>query len=831
MNIRQRLGIWNKSLTNRVARTFIFPLFLAVILVGSIVYLQATRSLTESVYDRLSAVATLKRDSLIRWIDQQRLNIVFIAWQPEVKRQAEILLDGAETREDPSANRYLAEYLTSVVTRISDMNELMILDMNGKVALSTLPYHTRQDHSADLFYQEGFNSTYVQPVYESPETGLPTITVSTPVFNENGRRVGILVGHLNLARIDQIFTEQTGLGESGETYLVNPSNEFVSARPNDILIAAQPGTIRSKGIDAALQGENGQDMYENYLGIPVLGVYYWLGDQNMVLMAEMSRQEAFTPARQLALVAIEYGLLASAILVGVAFYTARRISKPILAITDTASRVALGDFSKSAPVLTDDEVGQLAHTFNDMTRQLQTLYQGLEQQVRERTQQLEQSNRLLEDEILERKQIENKLHVQNGYLAALHETALGMISHLEVQELFETLVIRAGQLMNAQGGLIYIHETGESEIECKVGVGVLSKLVGLRLSPGEGLGGTVWQTGKWLVVSDYDRWEGRARNIEFDLIRSIIGFPLKSGDQTAGVISLAYTHASGSQETFGEDEIELLSRFAQLASIALENARLYRVVTEAKRAAEEANESKSTFMANVSHELRTPLTSISGFTRIIQKRIQERILPILPVGDPTIDRTVAQIEKNLAIVLSEGDRLTYLINDLLDLEKIRAGKMVWRSEPVQIIEVVHQAAAATSSLLENKGLTWMEELPQDVPVIQGDPDRLMQVLINLISNAVKFTQHGSITCSVEISPAEIVVSIQDQGIGIASEDQALVFEKFRQLGDPLTSKPSGTGLGLPICKEIVEHHQGRMWVESELNAGSTFYFSLPVRSE
>jgi signal transduction histidine kinase len=172
-----------------------------------------------------------------------------------------------------------------------------------------------------------------------------------------------------------------------------------------------------------------------------------------------------------------------------------------------------------------------------------------------------------------------------------------------------------------------------------------------------------------------------------------------------------------------------------------------------------------------------------------------------------------------------------IINDLLDLEKIQAGKMTWHMVPLQMPDVIHLAAKATAPLFENKGLAWVEEIPQDIPLVNGDRDRLEQVVINLISNAVKFSDSGQITCRVRLENGEIIVSIQDQGIGISPAYHALVFEKFGQVENTLAGKPKGTGLGLPICKEIIAHHGGRMWLESAPGQGSTFYFSLPLNSQ
>ena len=182
------------------------------------------------------------------------------------------------------------------------------------------------------------------------------------------------------------------------------------------------------------------------------------------------------------------------------------------------------------------------------------------------------------------------------------------------------------------------------------------------------------------------------------------------------------------------------------------------------------------------------------------------------------------------MVISEGERLTNLINDVLDLAKIEAGKMEWNMEPVQISEVVERAIAATSSLFDQKNLKLERKIQDGLPDVSGDRDKLIQVVVNLLSNAVKFTNEGAVTCSVFMKDNGIVVGITDTGIGIAPGDHAKVFEQFKQVGDTLTDKPKGTGLGLPICKEIVEHHDGKIWLESELGQGSTFYFMLPVIS-
>jgi signal transduction histidine kinase/DNA-binding response OmpR family regulator/methyl-accepting chemotaxis protein len=436
-------------------------------------------------------------------------------------------------------------------------------------------------------------------------------------------------------------------------------------------------------------------------------------------------------------------------------------------------------------------------------------------------------------DITARKQAEEELRQQNEYLAALHETALGLISRLDLNELLEALVTRAGQLLGAPYGFVYLVEPGSTRMELQVVIGLSEQQVGQRHRLGEGLVGQVWLSGQPLQVDDYDAWAGRAENVAASTIGAIAGVPLthQSGGQAnpevVGVIGLAF--GSESARTFGEREIEVLTRFAQLGSIALDNARLYTEAQQARQAAEAANQTKSDFLASVSHELRTPLTSVLGFAKISKQSLENKLFPKIQADDRRTQRDIRFVSENMEIIVSEGERLTTLINNVLDLAKIEAGKVDWNMEPLAMTEVVERATTATAALFEQKGLLLIKELAVDLPEIVGDRDRLIQVVINLISNAVKFTPTGSVTCRTAKRGHEIIVSVSDTGAGIALEDQPKVFEKFKQVGNTLTDKPQGTGLGLPICKEIVEHHGGRIWVESEVGQGSTFSFALPVQ--
>jgi len=393
----------------------------------------------------------------------------------------------------------------------------------------------------------------------------------------------------------------------------------------------------------------------------------------------------------------------------------------------------------------------------------------------------------------------------------------------QLKDLFKANVVYLA-LLNKKTGIIHFpYQYGDEMEPIKLGEGLTSKII----KNGEPL----------LINKDLNELRTQLGIKQIGVpAASYLGVPIPVGDEIIGVLSIQSTEQ---ENRFNENDLRLLSTIASSVGVALRNATLFDEVQQAKmeaeaasKLAEKANEAKSAFLSTVSHELRTPLTSVLGFAKIIKKRLEERIFPLVDKADPKIEKAVNQVSENLYVVISEGERLTHLINDVLDLAKIEAGKMEFSQDNVSMAEVAVRAIAATTSLFDQKELKLIRQIDENLPEIIGDKDKLIQVIINLISNSVKFTDAGSITCRVRQEKDELIVSIIDTGIGIAPGDFGAVFEQFKQVGgDTLTDKPKGTGLGLPICKEIVEHLGGRIWLESEPGIGSTFSFALPINKK
>jgi Na+/proline symporter/nitrogen-specific signal transduction histidine kinase len=315
-------------------------------------------------------------------------------------------------------------------------------------------------------------------------------------------------------------------------------------------------------------------------------------------------------------------------------------------------------------------------------------------------------------------------------------------------------------------------------------------------------------------VGDGNALEADARLVQFS--ESLLAGAIGSASARVMVASVA------KEEPLSIDEVmHILDEASQLRTYSRELERKSRELTAATLELQEANERlqeldrvKDDIMSSVTHELRTPLTSIRAFSELLR-------------DDPRMH--LADRVRFLGLIVSEAERLTRLINQTLDLAKIESGRADWNACELDLKEVIEQSLAATSQLFHEKGAHVELDLPDNLPVILADRDRLIQVMLNLLSNAAKFLTPGSGRVRVALCRLadRLEVSVTDNGPGIRPEDQELVFEKFRQVGDTMTAKPSGTGLGLPISRRIVEHLGGRLWVESVPGEGATFRFTLP----
>jgi signal transduction histidine kinase len=305
---------------------------------------------------------------------------------------------------------------------------------------------------------------------------------------------------------------------------------------------------------------------------------------------------------------------------------------------------------------------------------------------------------------------------------------------------------------------------------------------------------------------EYTWWESQ----RVGHFRAVLAVPLMREGVPIGVLGLTRLEP----RRFTDKQIELMSTFADQAVIAIENVRLFDEIRDKSRQLEIASQHKSQFLANMSHELRTPLNAILGYTELILDNIY---------GD-TPDKMREVLER----LQANGKHLLGLINDVLDLSKIEASQLTLDLADYSLQDVVLTVVTAVEPLAIGKQLALTADAAPNLPRGRGDGRRLAQVLLNLVGNAIKFTDKGEVAIKATQSDGSFTVAVRDTGPGIAAADQDRIFEEFQQADNSATKRKGGTGLGLSIAKRIIEMHGGRIWVESDVGKGSTFAFTIPV---
>jgi signal transduction histidine kinase len=406
-------------------------------------------------------------------------------------------------------------------------------------------------------------------------------------------------------------------------------------------------------------------------------------------------------------------------------------------------------------------------------------------------------------------------------LQALGEVSRAVSSTLDLETVLATIIARAVELSSSSFGIVYEYdETLQEFRNLRGAIGLEPELAEvLRTTPirlGEGIAGktaALRAPFQFADVSDeqtydVDRIRGWFQRVGY---RSALGVPLLFEQRVVGVLVLLRKELG----SFNPEIVNLLQTFANQSVLAIQNARLFREIADKSRQLEAASRHKSEFLASMSHELRTPLNAILGFNEMILGRVYGEV--------------PAALQEPLADIQSSGRHLLRLINNVLDLSKIEAGRMELALTDYSVPDTVESVRTSLHPLAEAKGLEFVARVPADLPLAHGDGGRIVQCLMNLVGNAIKFTRHGRVEISVELRGDLLIYRVADSGIGIAKDKIDTLFDEFRQGDATITSEFGGTGLGLSITRKFVELHKGRVWVESELGRGSTFFLAIPLR--
>ena len=407
-----------------------------------------------------------------------------------------------------------------------------------------------------------------------------------------------------------------------------------------------------------------------------------------------------------------------------------------------------------------------------------------------------------------------------GELKALGEVGQAVSSTLDLQTVLSTIVRHAVQLSGTDCGIIYEYDEPTQEFHLRASYQMEQELVdAYQVTPlrlGQGATGRAAETREPYQIADLaQEHELATRGMRPILSRlgyqSLLAVPLLFEHKIMGALTI-YRRETGD---FAPEIVNLLRTFATQSVLAIQNARLFREIEDKSREIEAANRHKSEFLANMSHELRTPLNAIIGFSEVLGERM---------FGE--LNEKQAEYTED---ILSSGRHLLSLINDILDLSKVEAGRMELELTKFDMPMAIDNALTLIRERATRHGIKLHQSVDERVGEFTGDERKIKQILLNLLSNAVKFTpEGGQIKVETSLGDSAVIVAVTDTGIGIAPEDQEAIFEEFRQVGTNYAQKREGTGLGLTLTRKFVEMHGGKIWVESEVGKGSRFTFTLPI---
>jgi signal transduction histidine kinase len=603
------------------------------------------------------------------------------------------------------------------------------------------------------------------------------------------------VAEINLKFLSN-FIEPDQIGKGNEAYVVGPTGRLLADSNPERRLGMDLGTLPQVAAMIKPAGQpvdfgkdsDGRSVLTAAASIPRMEWYVFF-EQPLSTALQPVYSVLFRTAWLLAL-----GVLL-AVLSGVLM--ARQLVVPIRALQVGAQQLEASQFGHRIDARTGDEIEDLANYFNRMADELQGSYGRLEQKVAERTRDLARSV---------------------NELKALEEIGRAVASSLDTKAVLATIVTRAVELAQADAGAIYSYDASRDDFEL-AGTYALEPAFqdavrATRIRLDESALGLSAKQREPICVPDLAKAPNYPlRDLTLSAgFQSVLIVPLVGQDEVLGALVLQ-RRAAGD---FPASTVGLMRTFADQSALAINNARLFREVDQKGRELAIANEHKSQFFANMSHELRTPLNGILGFAELLA----DGLYGTLP------DKSLEILER----IQKDGRHLLSLINDVLDISKIEAGQLTLALDNYSLQGIVETVVASTGSLARAKGIEVRAVVSPDLPVGYGDERRLTQVLLNLVGNAIKFTDTGSVEVRAEAMDDHFILAVQDTGPGIPPEDQARIFEDFQQVDNSITRQKGGTGLGLAIARRLIAVHGGRIDLESTPGVGSTFIISLPIRA-
>ncbi|MDZ4671252.1 MAG: ATP-binding protein [Phototrophicales bacterium] len=757
----------------------------------------------DQALSQMKFIAQARSEEVQRWLEASQLRLSSVLALPE-RQLVQIRNTVDNQRPNAETVNLVRGLLQDQLSAQDSFSEFYIYTTGGRINVSTTTDAERTQVRDLPYFAPSLTQAYVQPAYLNAETSELDAVLTTPIVNLEGQIIGILAGRLNFDTLANLLAPTEGFGTTGETYLVSLERSNIIT-PSRFVDYDPTITYASQGIREALWGRTSGGFYTNYRQESVIGAYTWINSLGTGLLAEIEEEEALQAVNDVRDVSLVAALVMAILGLLVGRFVTRWLTKPITRLTYIAQFAVRGDYTQRARLKQFSEIGRLGFAFDTMLdnlvvsirernsriREVMELSASLETRVAERTRDLRVAadvsrqittvldiDRLLQDVV---KSTVESFKLYACFIFRIEDTSLG------------------SQIIRAAGADM----TGTVDVERY-----------LNIEP-DTAGSVVAQTAytaQIVTVNNVSIPLDYYADPQLPNTRAQVAIPIMLGTRLLGIFDF-HSNQTG---RFRPEEISVLTTLAEQVAIAMRNAQLFSQSQAAQKEAEEANRVKSQFLANMSHELRTPLNAILNFTEFVMDG---------DLGDVNEEQ-----QDTLQKVVSSGEHLLSLINDILDITKIEVGMLELFVEDVDINQSIKAVVSTGKGLVKDKPIDFKIEVEPNLPIISGDRRRLHQVFLNLLSNAVKFTPNGDVILSAKREEDGVHISVKDSGVGIAPKDHPKVFERFKQTESGLRSA-GGTGLGLPISKHFVEAHGGRIWFESDLGQGSTFHVLLPMKGD
>ncbi len=819
-SIRKNLTFWFLILA-------LVPLITGII----IVYQASTNAFEKNTVEKLTAIRDLKVGQVEAWIAERNNDLEGITSDLDLMALGDFFnspkLDEKSIELKNNALNVLNYQLDNHVT----YDEIFVINAKtGRVEISTNSSNVGEDKSKESYFYEPLNTKklFIKDIYHSVETGENTMDFSAPLYQSADKYseiIGIVVLRIDLQNsLYSLLLNRTGLGETGETLIVNKDvfalNELLwhQNAPLKLKIKALPAQYAS-------QGKTGIILGNDYRGEKVLAAYTYIPETSWGFVCKQDWSELSTAtdavSRLLLILLIVSGILITVIV----YFISQSISSPVVALLSDTDKISNGDYSIRNTVKSKDEIGKLGSAINNMVGN-----------------------------------IESKSKIQNG-VASISEAVIGQSSRGNYSE----NILK--QLINVTGAdmaVFYTLNESENEFQHFDSIGANKNLMQpfmAGISEGE-IGSAVVQKKihylKNLPNDTLFRYKTSAGEI---VPREIITIPVINHqnkvialvslvniypftDEALQVIKLSwnlinssYSNLLASEETATLADHLLLTNQkleAQSEELQEQSEELQQQADELqkgsdelqlqnqelemqRRQVEEATRLKSEFLSNMSHELRTPLNSINALSHVLIRQAKHKLSE--------------EENEYLEVVERNGKRLLSLINDILDLSKVEAGKIEMQPKALSLEALLNQITDNIQPLAKQKNLILQFQFSDEQVEIETDENRLHQVLTNVIGNAVKFTDKGGVELSVKTDLGAVHINVKDTGIGISDQMLPYIFDEFRQVDGSTSRTYEGTGLGLAIAKKMIHALHGKITVESVLGKGSVFTISLPKKWE